>query len=457
MSHDTQATLNYKPVRKIHFTFGLIFFLLLVMFGLFFSYIQQAELVSQNDKESYVRLDYTDKLTINLLNLETQIQAVLLSPSDYSITGFNQAIMKLASLIDSIEKGWSQYLKNEQITSLEDDLEHVLKQLIALTKADFITTPSAHDELQRVQDEISNVKDSVFDIRHQIRAAINEDHTKSIKALQILKLIMLGLALISFSFLFITYRETRNQQQMVYKHAEEITHQNNQLELAVHKRTEELFDLASHVTTQSENEKKRIASELHDELGSLLTAAKMDASWVKRKLKNHGDDTLLNRLTRLIENINASIQVKRAVTSSLTPPLLRELGLLEALSALTDDFFIDSETNVQLELPDLLPTLSPDQELALYRISQESLNNVRKYANASNVLVKLFVENQHIELIISDNGIGFDHASLKKGSHGLVGMRSRANMFKGQFSIDAQPNQGTTIKARIPLKDPNEQ
>jgi protein-histidine pros-kinase len=456
MNQNTQATLTPKPDRKIHFTFGLIFFLLLVLFGLFFSYIQQAESVSQSDKDSYVHLDYTDILTINLLNLETQIQAVLLSPSDYSITAFNQAIIKLASLINSLEKGWSHYLKDEQITSLEDDLEHVLTQLIALTKADFITTPSAHDELQAVQAEITIVKDRIFDIRNEIRAVINKDQTTSFKALQILKLIMLGLALISFSFLFITYRETRNQQQMAYKHAEEITQQNNQLELAVHKRTEELFDLASHVTTQSENEKKRIASELHDELGALLTAAKMDASWVKRKLKEHGDDTLLSRLTRLIDNINASIHVKRAVTSSLTPPLLRELGLLEALSALTDDFFIDSDTKVQLELPDLLPPLSADLELALYRISQESLNNVRKYANASTVLVRLFVENQHIELIISDNGVGFDHASLKKGSHGLVGMRSRANMFKGQFAIDSNPNLGTTIKAKIPLKDPSE-
>jgi len=168
-----------------------------------------------------------------------------------------------------------------------------------------------------------------------------------------------------------------------------------------------LVDLASYMTAINENEKKRIARELHDELGSLLTAARMDTTWINRTLNLENDDPIKKRLIRMLKTIDKGIQVKRDITDSL--------------------------------------------ELALYRICQESLNNIRKYANASNVVVKLKKDEDHMLLEVIDDGNGFDLDDLKTGTHGISGMRARASMFKGTFEVMSDEFNGTHVIARIPL------
>ena len=163
------------------------------------------------------------------------------------------------------------------------------------------------------------------------------------------------------------------------------------------------------------------------------------------------DDGFKVRIDRLIDTISKGINVKRNITNSLVPPLLRELGLTEAINALTVDSPDENPPVYQLRLNADLDKVDEDRALAVYRICQESLTNIRKYANATLVSIKLAVDDNIIKLVIEDDGKGFEMDSMKKGTHGLAGMNSRAAMFGGALKVESKPNFGTTVYADIPL------
>jgi signal transduction histidine kinase len=452
MSNEVPEYLDQKVENKVNFIFSLITFLLVILLAFFTRYIQQAETITENDRLSYIQLDYTDKLTINLLNLETQAQGFLLTQDNYFSLPFEQSIEKITKVMSKLERRWSSYIDLNEISSLEHDIELVIIHLTELTDAENVYTNSQLERYQAVKAEIASIKENIYTIRSRIRQAIRQDHETNVNALDTLRWAMFGLAIISFALLFITFKQTRQQQISAKKYTEEISRRNNNLETTVNNRTEELIDLASHITTSSENEKKRIARELHDELGALLTAARMDTSWIKRTLKPADDDPIKIRLERLLESIDSSIHVKREITNSLVPPLLRELGLVEAIEAMTEDAPEDKPINYALELTSELPQISGDQELALYRICQESLTNIRKYANANKVTITLNVVGSNIELYIIDDGIGFDEDKLKKGTHGITGMRARAAMFGGVMTVSSPQHEGTVVKTVLPIE-----
>tara|TARA_R110001606_G_scaffold361754_3_gene514971 strand:+ start:31593 stop:32957 length:1365 start_codon:yes stop_codon:yes gene_type:complete len=449
MSEDVPVFLDQKVENKMNFIFSLITLLLVILLAFFMRYIQQAETVNDNDRLGYIYLDYTDKLSINLLNLETQTQKILLTKDNYFSIPFKKSIDEIKRAMSGLESKGSSYIKSSEIEALEQDIHSITMHLIEIPN--LANTKTQLQSYQTVQSEIASTQEKVSTIRQRIRHAIRGANQTNINALSTLRWTMFGLAIISFALLFITFRQTRQQQQSAKKYTKQISTRNNDLENIVNKRTEELVDLASHITANSENEKKRIARELHDELGALLTAARMDTSWIKRTLKPTKDDPIKVRLDRLLENIDKGIHVKREITHSLVPPLLRELGLLEAISAMTEDVPDDHPPHYHLELTTALPSISSDLELALYRICQESLTNIRKYAGARNVTIQLILKDNNIELYIIDDGKGLDEAFLKKGTHGITGMRARAAMFGGVMTISSIKHLGTTVKTVLPL------
>ena len=135
----------------------------------------------------------------------------------------------------------------------------------------------------------------------------------------------------------------------------------------------------------------------------------------------------------------------------MVPPLLRELGLLAAITAMTEDVPDENPPKYDLQLSTTLPEIDADRELALYRICQESLNNIRKYAKASNVIIKLKFDHDKIQLDVIDDGVGFSKDQLQKGTHGVTGMRARAAMFNGTLNVKSNRGKGSHVSARIPL------
>lgn len=232
------------------------------------------------------------------------------------------------------------------------------------------------------------------------------------------------------------------------KRAQDLQLEKDRLEGLVSLRTAELERLASHLINVQEREREYLARELHDELGSLLTAAKFDVARIKSKLPADTPD-LHERLGHLTTTLNAGIALKRKIIEDLRPSSLSNLGLPAALEILTQEFKTNTELQVEISVDDV--ALSDQQQLAVYRLVQEAFTNIAKYAHATRVQVLVRNYVNHIEVVVSDDGAGFDVAQIKTASHGLSGMRQRMIALKGRLKLSSTVGHGTIIKATLPL------
>lgn len=255
-------------------------------------------------------------------------------------------------------------------------------------------------------------------------------------------------ALVLLIALFIVLRRQLALREQI---ADLLQQENLRLDSLVRARTSELSNLASYLTNTREAEQARLARELHDELGALLTAAKMDAAWVARQLDPPALAPHRERFERLLTTLDSGIALKRRIIDDLRPPLLQDLGLVAALRTLGEEFARSSDVRVTLDLPDTDLDLPPESSLALFRIAQESLTNIRRHAQARTVRLSLELSREHMILRVEDDGVGFDASHTQHRRHGLAGMRHRVQMFFGEFAIDSRPGAGTRVTATLPL------
>ena len=222
----------------------------------------------------------------------------------------------------------------------------------------------------------------------------------------------------------------------------------NRLEALVRERTATLTELANHLQQVREDERGHLARELHDELGSLLTAAKLDVARLKSKIDLSAPD-VGERVSHLVETLNSGIALKRRIIEDLRPSSLSNLGLTTALEILAREFGERSGIEVtanleQVELPE-------STQLTVYRIVQESLTNIGKYAKASHVLVSVHNYPTYVTVQIQDDGEGFETSAMRPNSHGLAGMRHRVEAAGGRLTVSSELGKGTAISAVIPL------
>jgi PAS domain S-box-containing protein len=212
-----------------------------------------------------------------------------------------------------------------------------------------------------------------------------------------------------------------------------------------------LRELAAHRDAVREEERKRIAGEIHDELGSLLTALKMDISLLRMQLPD--DSPALERVGQMRELVERTIGMVRQVATQLRPAALN-LGLVAALEWLVEDFgrrtgiacVLDTDTEV---------TLGDAQATAIFRIVQESLTNIARHAGAAHVEVTLGCAGGLLRLGVADDGRGFDAAAAGSKSFGLFGIRERVRALGGKAAVDSVPGGGTRVAIEIPLDLPS--
>lgn len=207
-------------------------------------------------------------------------------------------------------------------------------------------------------------------------------------------------------------------------------------------------DLAAWLQHTREQERAALARELHDELGAILTAARLDVAWLAAQPACH-DPAIAQRLDALRRLLAQGITFKRRVVEDLHPTVLTHLGLAPALEQLAAAHRQRFDGRLHVDIDDSV-TLSGEPALALYRIVQESLTNVQKYAQADRVEVTLRRVRGRVELGIRDDGRGFDAAAVGRGHHGLAGMRHRMDALGGRFEVRTAPGEGTTIRASLP-------
>jgi signal transduction histidine kinase len=220
------------------------------------------------------------------------------------------------------------------------------------------------------------------------------------------------------------------------------------LEAQIQERTRRLSELALHLLNVREDERARLARELHDELGALLVAAKLDLARLKARLTD-ANEYIKERLLHLGQALNNGISLKRRIIEELHPSSLSKLGLVAALDILVREF--STRTNLQCTCSLEPVNLTPAADLTVYRLVQEALTNIVKHAGASKIEVKLMKQPQQAAIEVRDNGRGFDPALTAASSHGLEGMRYRVVASGGSMQVHSAVGEGTLITATLPL------
>lgn len=215
---------------------------------------------------------------------------------------------------------------------------------------------------------------------------------------------------------------------------------------------QEFRDLYHRLQTAREDERTRIAREIHDELGQMLTAIKIDLCWLKKKLPKD-QEVFSDKMLSMSKFLDSTIEDVRRISSDLRPEVLDLLGLDEAIGWQAEEFQNRTgiRCNLNINLKDI--KLEPNCSTTFFRIFQEALTNVARYADASEVDINLIRDNGNLTLTVKDNGIGITENQISNSkSLGLIGIRERVNLFNGKFIIQGSQGKGTSLFISIPLE-----
>ena len=226
-------------------------------------------------------------------------------------------------------------------------------------------------------------------------------------------------------------------------------------ENAIKKSEEQLRNLTTYLQRVGEIERTNIAREIHDELGQTLTVLKIDLSWLRKRL--HDGDQLREKTDAMSQLIDKTIQTVKKISTALRPGLLDDLGLAAAIEWQAEEFQQRTGINCNIKIEPKDITLDKDRNTAIFRILQETLTNVARHADASEVNVSLKQRDGQIELKVRDNGRGITEEQITNPkSFGLIGIRERVKIFGGNNVMRGVPDRGTLMTVRIPLRDVRE-
>ncbi len=235
--------------------------------------------------------------------------------------------------------------------------------------------------------------------------------------------------------------------------AQDLGLRNRELDRTVQQRTAMLFHLSSSLQKVAEREKAALARELHDELGGLLVATKIDVSWLRKRIDDGSEASKL-RWERILRSMDEGLSLKRRVIESLRPTLLDNVGLVAALGWLVEESLRRAGIACEERYPEDMPELSPDARIAVFRAVQECLMNITKHAKAKSVLLLVTAESDQLSVVVRDDGVGIDEGRIETPqSHGLLGMRHRIESLEGNMAIRSLgPGVGTECRFTLPLE-----
>jgi signal transduction histidine kinase len=393
-----------------------------------------------------------NSLLQSMLDAETGQRGYLLTGNDTYLQPYDRAMTAVQSHLDT--------LRNQFVDSKEDlqEVAHLSRQVsrkLAEMELSLRLRRQGNEDAWKFVLHTDMGRENMDEIRKHAHALIERSSAKvklgQEQILQSLMLSRIGIATVTAIGLLAFFMYLRQAHALLVVSQREqalLEHERDRLEGLVRERTATLSELANHLQQVREDERGHLARELHDELGALLTAAKLDVARLKSKIDATVPD-IAERLKHLTETLNSGIALKRRIIEDLRPSSLSHLGLTAALEILTREYAqragIEVETNLeQVELPGTA-------QLTVYRMVQEALTNIGKYAQASKVLVSVHAHPKHVAVQVHDNGTGFDPASVRVSSHGLAGMRHRVEAAGGRLSVHSSPGNGTLLSAVLPL------
>jgi signal transduction histidine kinase len=388
---------------------------------------------------------------LDLLDAETGQRGYLLTGEPSYLEPYQKAVDRIAASLARLD---GHYLQDSAPKILLDQLHELAKSKLS----ELATTIELHrsgDRDQALNIVMGNSGQAQMDVIRDVTAQLLDLETKRIAGLRAdlyenLLLSRIGLGLLSVTsllalFLFLRQNFVLKQQQLELKRI--VQTESDRLGLLVNERTLELVELNQHLQTAREDERNRLARNLHDDLGALLTSAKLDAARIKRRLLNAPPETM-ERLNHLEATLNSSVALGRSIIEDLRPSTLSNFGLITALEVLLREFAERSGVKI---ICDLDPAeLTEAAELVVYRMVQEAITNISKYAEASTVWVCMKSVGTEALVSVRDDGLGFDTTAGSQSAYGLVGMHYRVAAERGKLSVVSSKGAGTTLTLTLP-------
>jgi signal transduction histidine kinase len=392
------------------------------------------------------------ELQRRLLDAETGQRGFLLSARESYLEPYRSALASIPRTLQGLDEFYGGDLRRrEPIRKIERATQAKLSEL-ALTLQ--LYGEGKHEQWHQLmlsdigREQMDELRRSVTLLRNVENESIRSNREALVRALNLSRIGIHLMALLALVALVLMLRKARALDRATVEHARALAAERDLLEQQVTRRTADLTELARHLQTAREDERARVARDLHDELGALLTATKLDAARLKRTL-GHMSPEAEDRLKRLNATVDQGIAMKRRIIEDLRPSSLDNLGLKAALEIQAREFAQRTELAVRCELQPV--QLSERAQIVVYRLVQESLTNIAKYAKAKEVTVRLAPQGDaQVRVSVRDNGVGFDPKVAQPRAHGLLGMRYRIEAEGGTMTVASGSGLGTTIEATLP-------
>lgn len=386
-----------------------------------------------------------------MLNAETGQRGYLLTGEARYLKPYSAATAEIGQQLTTLRQLLAPH--EDQTLQLEPLARHISSKLAEMDLSVRMRTEGNDDAWKFVlTTDVGQQHMEIIRTQTEILAANSARKTElaQVQIQKTLQLSRIAVALIALAGLVAFYlylKQTRALFKSGLREKESLQRERDQLDLQVRERTANLAELATHLQNVREDERGHLARELHDELGALLTAAKLDVARIKSRLGNAMPEAS-ERLSHLTDTLNSGIALKRRIVEDLRPSSLSHLGLVASLEILAREFEDRAGLAVITDLESV--ELSGSAQLTVYRLVQEALTNIGKYAEATQAVISVQNTEGFVAIEVHDNGKGFDVASVGPGSHGLSGMRHRVEAAGGRLSISAQLGLGTHISALLP-------
>ena len=414
------------------------------------SFQQSTQAVSNMEKAQQTRTSITD-LVRQVLDAETGQRGYLLTGDARYLEPYSVSVGDISKNLNELQQifvSQPALIKDFDTLSL-----HVLRKMaemdlsVRMRKEGnddgwkfVLTTDVGKEEMEAIRNQSDKLYASSIQQMQQGQAQVR-------KALQLSRIGIAATVLVGLLAFYMYLMQNKALLASGQREQKTLERERDLLEKQVRERTASLAELATHLQNVREDERGHLARELHDELGALLTAAKLDVARLKSRLADNLPEAL-ERLEHLTSTLNTGIALKRRIVEDLRPSSLSHLGLVASLEILAREFEERSGLLITTDLETV--ELGGSAQLTVYRLVQESLTNIAKYADAIQVEISMRNFDSFITVDVKDNGKGFKLESIGPGSHGLAGMRHRVEAAGGKLTVASAENKGTQVGAVLP-------
>lgn len=388
----------------------------------------------------------------NAVDAETGQRGYLLTGESRYREPYDLAVKQVDGNVAALQQLYSH--KPQQLAQLGELAKHVSRKLAEMEMSVRLRESGNEDAWKFVittdvgREEMDAIRAQVAALMESSNAELARGQQQIARSLAFGRIGIAAVALAGLLAFYLYLRQSHALRSAGERQQAALERERNALENEVRERTANLGELATHLQQVRESERGFLARELHDELGSLLTAAKLDVARLKSRLADSPD--AIQRLAHLNELLNSGIALKRRIIEDLRPSSLSNLGLVASLEILGREFAERSAMEIEMVLEPV--ELDEDNQLTAYRMVQESLTNISKYAEATEASIVMKNYGNHVVVEVADNGKGFDVQHARPSSHGLAGMRHRVEAARGKLTISSTPGSGTRLSAVLPSK-----